>query len=240
VRIDLARYAQAHPTSLVEVGITGVQGPCTESRPEWYHGVWPPEWCEEQAKLPRQGGMPMVQQAARYKYIIVIDGWASPDRLLALLNSGCVLLLPGPIESFPDGKVTVFAEFWHAALKPFYNYVPFNSSNMSNLYERVSWLRSHDKVAHAIQKRARTLFNSITQRCTTAIFEETLLEYARRCDERTKAMTVEAWLHELGPAFGTLPRQGANHRWARPPGGHLAYNKSSPPPEPPTSPAFAL
>ena len=93
--------AGGHRDALVNVSITGTQGPCNDSRPVWSHGVWPPQWCSELKTLPvldGLSGVSMSEQAAMYKYIIVIDGWASADRLLPLLKSGSVLLLPGPVE----------------------------------------------------------------------------------------------------------------------------------------------
>ena len=96
-----SRDGQRHPPPLVDAALTSLSGPCNPSngRPDWAaeDARWPPSWCEGvEALLEPHKRMSMREQMRRHKYMIVVDGWASADRLLAVLGSGCVPMIVGP------------------------------------------------------------------------------------------------------------------------------------------------
>lgn len=77
---------------------------------------------------------------ARYKYQISIEGNSAPDRLSWQLFLGSVVLIPDS----PWQVTSVLT-----LLKPFVHYVPV-LYDLSNLVERLEWLREHDDEARQI------------------------------------------------------------------------------------------
>jgi hypothetical protein len=88
-----------------------------------------------------------------YKYQIDIDGnsnaWAG--LIQKLLTGGAVL----KVES-PRG----FRQWYYDRLEPFENYVPV-AADMSDLFEKIEWLKSHDGKAREIGENGRALAMSL-------------------------------------------------------------------------------
>jgi hypothetical protein len=88
-----------------------------------------------------------------YKYQIDIDGnsnaWAG--LIQKLLTGGAVL----KVES-PHG----FRQWYYDRLEPFENYVPV-AADMSDLFEKIEWLKSHDGKAREIGENGRALAMSL-------------------------------------------------------------------------------
>jgi|GEM_PF-1184426 len=79
-----------------------------------------------------------------FRYLIAIDGDASPASLSWQLFSGSVLLKSESTHS----------EWYYGGLEPFVHYLPFNP-NRSDLKERIAWLQEHDDLAHQMADRAK-------------------------------------------------------------------------------------
>eukprot|EP00930_Biecheleria_cincta_P003029 TRINITY_DN10396_c0_g2_i1.p1 TRINITY_DN10396_c0_g2~~TRINITY_DN10396_c0_g2_i1.p1 ORF type:complete len:569 (+),score=76.91 TRINITY_DN10396_c0_g2_i1:31-1707(+) len=77
---------------------------------------------------------------ARYKYQIAIEGNSAPDRICWQLFLGSVVLVPDS----PWQVISVLS-----LMKPFVHYVPI-LYDLSDLVERLDWLREHDDEAKQI------------------------------------------------------------------------------------------
>ncbi|CAE8603905.1 unnamed protein product, partial [Polarella glacialis] len=81
---------------------------------------------------------------AWYKYQIGIDGNSASDRIYSQLFMGSVVLIPeGP------WKLTSL----HSMLKPWVHFVPVRH-DLSDLVERLDWLRENDDQARQIARNA--------------------------------------------------------------------------------------
>lgn len=92
----------------------------------------------------------------RYKYQIDIDGNSSAwPGLFIKLCSG------SPILKVASGRG--FQQWYYDRLEPWQNFVPVEA-DMSDLLDKVLWLRQHDEVAWEIGQRARQLALSMSER----------------------------------------------------------------------------
>ena len=84
--------------------------------------------------------IPMTTYMVTYKYLIVLGGVVSADRLATLLaHSGAVILL----------QETDFLYHFSARLKPWVHYVPL-AYNAADLLEKVMWLKAHPNLARRL------------------------------------------------------------------------------------------
>jgi hypothetical protein len=81
----------------------------------------------------------------KYKYLLVVDGWVSPDRLYYHLTSNSVILYTG-----------LFLDWFIGVLEPFVHYVPVKF-DYTDLEEKVQWLRENDDKARQITRNAKAL-----------------------------------------------------------------------------------
>jgi hypothetical protein len=77
---------------------------------------------------------------ARYKFVIDLDGDGCSGRLGKLLYLGSVVLKPEWDGWYP---------FYHKLLRPWVHYVPI-ADDLSDLLEKLAWLREHDQRARQI------------------------------------------------------------------------------------------
>lgn len=84
-------------------------------------------------------------EQAKFKYVIHVDGHVAAFRLSMELMSGAVIL-----------KVAGNWDMWYTdKLEPFVHYVPVKG-DLSDLYEKIDWCRSHDKECQTIVENAKT------------------------------------------------------------------------------------
>jgi hypothetical protein len=94
------------------------------------------------------------------KFAIDIDGWTNTwSNLLIRLHFGCCVL---KVHS-ADG----FRQWWYDRLVPWQHYVPVKA-DMSDLLEKIDWVRSHDCEAAAIAAHGQALARSMTLESETA------------------------------------------------------------------------
>ena len=86
---------------------------------------------------------------AKYKYILDLDGDGCSGRLSKLLYSGSVVLKSWGGRGGGGGGYP----FYYHALKPWKHFVPI-AADLSDLVERLHWLKSHDEEARDIARRA--------------------------------------------------------------------------------------
>lgn len=102
----------------------------------------------------------------KYKYLIDIDGnsnaWSGLFR--KLLTGSCVL----KVES--DWK-----QWYYPRLKPWVNYVPIKN-DMSDLIEKITWCREHDREAQSIGEQGRELALAMTLDSELQKANETILK----------------------------------------------------------------
>src|SRR5690606_24236830 len=117
---------------------------------------------------PRSAGIPDVligtarTEAAWLgdRYAIDIDGWTNAwSNLLIRLHFGCCVL---KIDS-ADG----YRQWWYHRLVPWEHFVPVRA-DMSDLAEKIDWVRSNDQEAEAIARRGQALARSTTLETETA------------------------------------------------------------------------
>ena len=123
-------------------------------------------------------------QFNRYKYQIDIDGNTNswPGLFYKLLTGSPVLKIASPFG---------FRQWYYDQLKPWINFLPV-ASDMSDLVEKVDWLRAHDDAARQIGERGRALAESLD-------FEGELKRAGRVI---TAAIRYAARLPESSLAFG--------------------------------------
>ena len=83
-----------------------------------------------------------------FKYVVDLDGDGCSGRLSKLLDSGSVVLKPWAPPPAGGGF-----PFFYRALKPWTHFVPIEP-DLSNIVERVEYLRAHDSEARAIASAA--------------------------------------------------------------------------------------
>lgn len=101
------------------------------------------------------------EEQTAYKYTICIDGHVFAFRLAMLLGMGSVVLL---VES----EYQIWFSKW---LQPFVHYIPVQR-DLSDLYDRIRWCRSHDATCARIAARAHQFYQ-------TYLSEEGVLAYLR-------------------------------------------------------------
>ena len=95
---------------------------------------------------------PPVQKEShlRYKYLIDIDGnTCTYERLFWLLLSNSVVLK----------QMTDNVQWYYKALRPWEHYIPVNS-DLSDLFEKLEWAKTHDKEAEQMAARATEFVKS--------------------------------------------------------------------------------
>ncbi|KAJ3224314.1 hypothetical protein HDU81_008635 [Chytriomyces hyalinus] len=117
-------------------------------------------------------GYVSLERSLRFKYLVVVDGYAWPSRLQQYLASNSVVLYNG-----------IFLDFFSARLKPWVHYVPFRL-DYSDLEERLVWLMENDEVARKISENARRLMAGVNRmqvlECYTGLL---FLEYSHLYDK---------------------------------------------------------
>ncbi|CAK0829351.1 unnamed protein product [Prorocentrum cordatum] len=87
-----------------------------------------------------------IEEQAQYKYTAALEGDSAADRLYWQLFTGSVVLVPeGPWQELALREL----------LEPYVHYVPVRY-DLSDLVDRVSWLRENDDEARRIAQRALT------------------------------------------------------------------------------------
>ena len=90
----------------------------------------------------------------KHKFAIDIDGFSNAwDNLFHRLLMGCCVLKVG--SNFG------FKQWYYDQLEPFHHYVPVRA-DMSDLEEKIDWVRSHDNEAREIAANGQALANSLT------------------------------------------------------------------------------
>lgn len=93
------------------------------------------------------------------KYAIDIDGWTNAwSNLVVRMHFGCCVL---KVASADD-----YRQWWYDRLVPWEHYVPV-SADMSDLRERIDWVRSHDRQAAAIARAGQALVRTMTLKSET-------------------------------------------------------------------------
>jgi len=95
------------------------------------------------------------------KFAIDIDGWTNAwSNLLVRLHFGCCVLKVASADGY--------RQWWYDRLVPWEHFVPV-SADMSDLAERIDWVRSHDKEAAIIAQNGQALARSMTLESETAV-----------------------------------------------------------------------
>ncbi|KAJ3111634.1 hypothetical protein HK100_002625, partial [Physocladia obscura] len=103
-----------------------------------------------------------------FKYLLVVDGNTWPSRTPRYLTSNSVILLS-----------SAFTDWYMWMLKPFVHYIPV-ALDLSDLEERLRWLKDNDEKAHQISINANMLMERVNRleqmQCYAGL---TMLEYNR-------------------------------------------------------------
>ncbi|ORY41691.1 hypothetical protein BCR33DRAFT_699055 [Rhizoclosmatium globosum] len=102
-----------------------------------------PDECEKIKQLYPMKAMVKFEQTKQYKYLIVVDGNAWPNRLQTYLETNSVILFNG-----------IFIDWVIWQLKPWVHYVPVKP-DFSDLEEVMDWLQKHDDEAKKINENAK-------------------------------------------------------------------------------------
>ncbi len=157
-RVQLCTIGQEHP-KLIDAGIT--------------HVVQMPDARSEQ-EIRKSGLMhPFVpaKEFQRYKYQIDIDGNTNswPGLFQKLLTGSPVLKVASPKG---------YRQWYYDRLKPWVNLVPV-TSEMSDLVEKVEWLRMHDDTARYIGENGQALALSLSYEAELKTAGRTIAAAAR-------------------------------------------------------------
>jgi hypothetical protein len=125
---------------------------------------------------PGRMGFPLVSfltpiEQTRYKYIVNVDGHVSAFRLSLELSMGSVVLLQ-------ESKYRVW---FRKYLKEYVHYIPIKE-DLSDLYDKIRWCRSHDAECQQIVKNARHFYD-------TFLTKKGILDYAQLLFVNIKSMT---------------------------------------------------
>jgi hypothetical protein len=85
--------------------------------------------------LPDNSFAPMLKEALRYKYLLVLEGHDVADDLVWKLYSNSVVFMPPP---------TYVSWAMETMLEPWKHYIPVNRTNV---VERLLWAQSHPEQA---------------------------------------------------------------------------------------------
>ncbi len=143
-RVGLCAISQRHQ-EFIDAGITRATQVASQSPPEVEaeiraSGIW-------KSFVP-------VDEFSQYKYQIDIDGNTNswPGLFQKLLTGSAVLKVTSP---------SGHRQWYYDRLRPWYNYVPI-SSNLSDLVDKIRWLKLHDEVAQRIGSAGRELAETAT------------------------------------------------------------------------------
>lgn len=125
---------------------------------------------------PRYIGFPLAsfltpEEQTQYKYVINVDGHVSAFRLSLELSMGSVVLLQ-------ESKYRVW---FRKYLKEYVHYVPIKE-DLSDLYDKIRWCRSHDAECQQIVKNARLFYD-------TFLTKKGILDYAQLLFVNIKSIT---------------------------------------------------
>jgi hypothetical protein len=140
-RVTLCRIGQLH-SDLIDAGITAIgQQPNREAEEEFHA-----------SGLIRQFAPP--SDCLKFKYQIDIDGNTNswPGLFMKLLTGSPVLKVASPRG---------YRQWYYDRLRPWINFVPV-VSDMSDLMEKIDWLRTHDDAARRIGENGQTLAMSMS------------------------------------------------------------------------------
>lgn len=141
-RIKLCEIAAAHKeTGLFDVGLSSVV-------------QCPPDQMQEIGRSGLISGPIPWQQWNRYKFQIDIDGNAS-----AWAGLFQRLLTGSPVLKVQSGRALM--QWFYADLIPWHNYIPI-ASNMSDLVDKVRWLKRNDEFARRVGVNGRALAERMT------------------------------------------------------------------------------
>ena len=107
-----------------------------------------------------------VEAVSKFQMQVSVDGFGTTAGLISKLHGRGVVLKVS--SSAATGNLT---EWWYHRIRPWVHYVPVNS-NLSDLVQRIEWVRSHPALAQKIANNAVTTVSTIT-------FEDSVLHGAR-------------------------------------------------------------
>ncbi|KAJ7347923.1 glycosyl transferase family 90-domain-containing protein [Mycena albidolilacea] len=126
-----------------------------------------------------------LKTAARYKYVIDVDGNGWSSRFKRLMNSGSLIF-----------KATTYPEWFTDRLAPWVHYVPIQNS-YTDLMDALVFFRAHDKAAARIAAAGREWSRRYWRReDMVAYMYRLFLEYARVMSTDRDAMSFEMWPDE--------------------------------------------
>lgn len=142
-RIKLCEIARTHRrTGLFDVGISGLTQ------------ISDPEVIKEVMDSGLVLGRVPWEEWGRYKYLIIIDGNSSPySNLIQALLTGSPVLR---VESS-----RALRQWFYAELIPWHNYIPI-APDMSDLLDKVRWLRRNDEFARKVGENGRAFAETMT------------------------------------------------------------------------------
>ncbi len=142
-RIRLCEIARANRhTGLFDVGISGLTQ------------IYDPEVIKEIMDSGLVLGRVPWEEWGRYKYLIMIDGNSSP---YSNLIQG--LLTGSPVLRVESSRA--LRQWFYSELIPWHNYVPI-APDMSDLVDKVRWLRRNDEFARKVGENGRALAETMT------------------------------------------------------------------------------
>lgn len=95
------------------------------------------------------------------KFAIDIDGWTNAwSNLIIRLHFGCCVLKVASADGY--------RQWWYDRLLPWQHFVPVRA-DMTDLLDKIEWVRSHDSEAQAIAARGQQLVRSMTLQTETAV-----------------------------------------------------------------------
>ncbi|KAJ7244376.1 glycosyl transferase family 90-domain-containing protein [Mycena haematopus] len=126
-----------------------------------------------------------LRTAARYKYVLDVDGNGWSSRFKRLMNSGSLIF-----------KATTYPEWFTDRLAPWVHYVPIQTS-YTDLLDALVFFRAHDKAAERIAAAGRAWSGGYWRReDMVAYMYRLFLEYARVMSPDREAMGFEMWEDE--------------------------------------------
>ncbi|KAF7377994.1 SPX domain-containing protein [Mycena sanguinolenta] len=126
-----------------------------------------------------------LKTAARYKYVLDVDGNGWSSRFKRLMNSGSLIF-----------KATTYPEWFTDRLAPWVHYVPIQNS-YSDLLDGLVFFRAHDKAAERIAAAGREWSRRFWRKeDMVAYMYRLFLEYARVMSLDRDAMSFEMWPDE--------------------------------------------
>ncbi|KAJ6480242.1 glycosyl transferase family 90-domain-containing protein [Mycena sanguinolenta] len=126
-----------------------------------------------------------LKTAARYKYILDVDGNGWSSRFKRLMNSGSLIF-----------KATTYPEWFTERLAPWVHYIPIQNT-YSDLLDALLFFRAHDKAAERIAAAGREWSRRFWRKeDMVAYMYRLFLEYARLMSLDRDAMSFEMWPDE--------------------------------------------